>query len=282
VYDLLVVGDITLNTHAFPRRNHITAEHIGGSVTCVAVSAAQISDKVGIFAAAGEDCSQEYFKQLGIDTKGFKNFPGKTTRIKLTYLSDDGNIRDFAIVPNPNVKIEIEKFPKEYLDSKFIHLSANPLDMQYEYLKFLRKHTNATISVDTFEAYYYNDPQGALRNFDMADIAFIDAEFQNAIRDTKAPLKIIKHGGVQGCTFQSQEKKMHIQAPTIPEVVDKSGAGDCVCGTFLILLSKTKDIEFSLRKANEIATASITKYGIENISYDFEILHKEIEKFGIN
>lgn len=79
--------------------------------------------------------------------------------------------------------------------------------------------------------------------------------------DCKAPIKIIKNGK-NGCSYHSE--KLNFDSKTIEsKVIDKTGAGDVVTGAFLAMMSITGNPKKSLDKAVEVATISISNYGID-------------------
>ena len=120
MYDLVVIGGIGYDVNTYPKRDNgkdLTVSQLGGSVIYTAVPASNVSDNVGVFMVVGEDCNESYFTELGIATHGFKKFPGKCHRFHHTYLSEDGQERTFKGDINPNIKLDMTKFPKEYLGS---------------------------------------------------------------------------------------------------------------------------------------------------------------------
>ena len=66
---------------------------------------------------------------------------------------------------------------------------------------------------------------------------------------------------------------MLVEANTIENVVDKTGAGDCLNGVFMNLIANGHSKKESLEIAVKIATLSITEFGILNIN---ERIKKEI------
>ena len=101
--------------------------------------------------------------------------------------------------------------------------------------------------------------------FDRADIAFIDREFQGLV-DCNAPEKILKLGK-EGSVYYNGTELYEYHTPKIIEhVVDKTGAGDVLSGTFLSVLAKTNNPELALKIANQVATESIMAFGVEHLT----------------
>ena len=99
--------------------------------------------------------------------------------------------------------------------------------------------------------------------FDLADIAFVDKEFSNLIQ-CKSKTKVIKLGKT-GCILLDREHAQKFDATVIENVVDKTGAGDCLNGVFMNLIANGYSNEVALKKAIEIATLSIKDFGILHI-----------------
>ena len=79
--------------------------------------------------------------------------------------------------------------------------------------------------------------------------------------------KIIKYGKV-GCLYLDENNQYIFNNKRIipdDEVIDKTGAGDVLIGSFLAVLSRTNNPQIALEKANAIATESILQYGVEHL-----------------
>ena len=92
---------------------------------------------------------------------------------------------------------------------------------------------------------------------------FIDKEY-TPLLDCKAKTKIIKYGK-EGCLYYSKDKQFPVYSQVIEDVVDKTGAGDCLNGIFLNLIVNGESEEFALRTAVDLATESIKQHGILGI-----------------
>ena len=62
-----------------------------------------------------------------------------------------------------------------------------------------------------------------------------------------------------------REHAQKFDATVIENVVDKTGAGDCLNGVFMNLIANGYSNEVALKKAIEIATLSIKDFGILHI-----------------
>jgi len=140
-----------------------------------------------------------------------------------------------------------------------------------ELIEFLRQNTDATISVDTIDEFVEQPKCKAV--FDKVDIAFIDKEYTRLL-DCKAKKKVIKYGK-SGCLFHSVEKSFPVHSQVIEDVVDKTGAGDCLNGVFLNLIINGTDEETALRTAVDVATETIKHRGIMDFKLPTGILRME-------
>ena len=259
--DFVVVGNLSFDYNYFPNREEKQVMNLGGATLYSGIPAS-LFVKVGIAANVGEDYDLSIFDNLNFDTRGIKQVEGKTTVFTQEFQSEDGQQRIFKEYINPNTYLKPEDIPKEYLNAKYIHICTNYPDIQLELVKYLRKNTNAVLSIDTLEDYYYDEKQfkKIKESFDLNDIAFIDKKFDKLF-NCNAPIKIIKLGK-DGCKYISKEKQFEIKAPICNYVVDKTGAGDCVTGVFGALKTLNYSDEDALQIAVNIATESIKDHGM--------------------
>lgn len=268
--DFVVVGNLAYDYNFFPNRGEEVV-NLGGATLYSGVPAS-LFVKVGIAAKVGEDYDFSVFDNLNFDLTGVKQVEGKTTVFMHEFLSDDGQERLFTEKVNPNTCLYSSDIPDEYLNAKYIHVCTNYPSVQYELVKYLKSNSNAVISIDTLEDYYYDDEQFEFikKSFDLVDIAFIDKEFKKLF-DCRSPIKIIKLGK-DGCRFISNEKDFQVAVPFCDVVVDKTGAGDCVTGVFGALKALDYSDEEALQAAVNVATESIKEHGI------FHLYNKELNK----
>ena len=263
--NLIIVGDIARDMNIFTRAGGATeiVDNNGGACYYAAAGASRY-DRVGVVSKVGQDFDLSALDAFGIDRRGVQVVEGNTTRFYQHFTSIDGQEREFDAERNPNTALTIDDIPAEYLrDAKYIFLSTTTPDRQLLMIDDLRKVTDAKIAVDTL-AEFANDPVTKLV-FDFADIAFIDKEFQ-ALIDCKAPQKVLKLGK-EGSVYFDGERLFEYRTPKIIEhVVDKTGAGDVLSGTFLSVLAKTNNPELALQIANQVASESIVAYGVEHLS----------------
>lgn len=269
--DVVVIGDTAKDINIFKGRTpkgsyekDTKVVNNGGACFYSSVGAS-IFCNCGVVTKIGEDFEINNYRRFGIDVTGVSMVNGKTTRFFQTFLTRDGQEREFRAERNPETKISIQDIPLEYLsNSKYIFLSTTLPENQLQLIKDIRKVSKAKIVVDTLKE--FSEDSVTRQVFDNADIAFIDREFETLI-NSKAKIKIIKYGKV-GCLYLDENNQYIFNNKRIipdDEVIDKTGAGDVLIGSFLAVLSRTNNPQIALEKANAIATESILQYGVEHL-----------------
>lgn len=206
----------------------------------------------------GKDLDISQFYGYNIDLSGVKTLDMPTTRFYTIWNTADGQDRIVTGDVKPEMEVGSGDIPKNFLGAKHFHLTTATPEKQLELIEFLRSITNATISVDTIDE--FAQQPNCKKVFDSVDIAFIDKEY-TPLLDCKAKTKIIKYGK-EGCLYYSKDKQFPVHSQVIDNVVDKTGAGDCLNGVFLNLLVNGESEEFALRTAVDMATESIKQHGI--------------------
>ncbi len=259
----VIIGNIAFDINSFyygKETEQLRTTNNGGACFYSAIPAS-LFYPVGIVGRVGSDFNVEVFKKYDIDILGLKILDGeKSTCFHQIYKDIDPKKREVIDYINDKMLINVLDIPPGYLKCKHIHLATNEPRIQLELIKYLRENSNAIISVDTIKG-FAEDPI-TRQVFDMADIAFIDYDFAKLLA-CKANTKIIKHGKF-GCYYKSNNKTFFVQVDEKP-VVDKTGAGDCMNGVFINLISNGCTPEKALEVATKVATESIQDYGIEHI-----------------
>lgn len=220
----------------------------------------------------GKDFDISQFYGYNIDLSGIKTLDIPTTKFYTIWNTVDGQDRTITGEVLPEMEVGCEDIPKKFLGAKHFHLTTATPEKQLELIYFIRQNTNATISVDTIED-FANKPN-CKKVFDSVDLAFIDKEFINLF-NCKAIKKIIKLGKT-GCIFYSKERAFRVKSPEVlKNVTDKTGAGDCLNGVFVNLITNGIDEETALKTAVNIATESIKYNGIMNLKLHDKILERE-------
>lgn len=275
--DFVVVGNLTYDVNYFRNRDGEELKEVCnyGGATIYSAIPASLFVKVGLVAKVGEDYDLDFNEFKNINTSYIQRVVGKTTMFKQEYVTEDGQERTFQEFINPNTVLKVEDIPDCYLKAKYIHVCTNYPKTQLEIVKYLRRNSKAILSVDTLEDYYYDDKLFPIikESFDLVDIAYIDKEFKK-LYDCDAKIKILKLGS-EGCKYISSSKTFQVGTVRCDNVVDKTGAGDCVTGVFGALKVLGYSDEEALQKAVNVATESIKDYGMFHL-YDKEDLIKKM------
>lgn len=266
--NLIIIGDSAYDTNRFICENgsHFYKTNYGGAGIYSSVPAS-IFYRVGLVSNAGDDFSVDKLKKFNIDLRGFHTRKDeKTSRFYNILKTRDGQEREIAAEYNERLTETFEDIPEEFLKANYFYISTMLPKNQKQVIEKLRSHNpNAIIGVDTFEG--YSDLNETREVFDLADIAFVDKEFSNLMQ-CKAKTKVIKLGK-KGCILLDGEHSQKFNATVIENVVDKTGAGDCLNGVFMNLIANGYSNELALKKAIEIATLSIKDFGILHIKDRF-------------
>ena len=261
-YDLVTIGHVgydILETASGKK------QIVGGAGYFVTKAASLFSKNVGLVSRVGTDFNLAYLLKLGVDISGVKIIDdGKSFRWYSKY-DKEFNVVESRGELNVGNDITAEDVPSAFLDSKFIHLASMPPKMQSNLFSKFRE-SNAKISIDTVEAFLQKWPEETNRVLSQADIIFVnEREFDMLYPKTRKNKQIVKKMGSKGAEAFFNGKTFNASAPKVNTAIDTTGAGDIVAGAFLALLAKGNPIQKSLKEAVQIASKSVTKFGIEHL-----------------
>ena len=256
---LVIIGNIAYDIIDFSKlkEKRPNIVDIGGACVFSTVPAS-LFHRVGMVGKIGKDLDISQFYDYNIDLSGVKTLDIPTTKFYTIWNTADGQDRTVTGTVQPEMEVGSSDIPKNFLGAKHFHLTTATPEKQLELIEFLRQNTDATISADTIDE--FAKQPNCKKVFDSVDIAFIDKEYTELL-DCKAKTKIIKYGK-KGCLYYSKDKQFPVYSQVIEDVVDKTGAGDCLNGTFLNLLVNGESEEVALRTAVDLATESIEQHGI--------------------
>lgn len=256
---LVIIGNIAYDIIDFSKLEEKRPNIVDVGGACVfSTVPASLFHRVGMVGKIGKDLDISQFYDYNIDLSGVKTLDIPTTRFYTIWNTADGQDRTVTGTVQPEMEVGSSDIPKNFLGAKHFHLTTATPEKQLELIEFLRQNTDATISADTIDE--FAKQPNCKKVFDSVDIAFIDKEYTELL-DCKAKTKIIKYGK-KGCLYYSKDKQFPVYSQVIEDVVDKTGAGDCLNGTFLNLLVNGESEEVALRTAVDLATESIKQHGI--------------------
>ena len=265
--DYLLIGHITQDLDIDGGR------HLGGTVSFAGGMARALGCKTGIVTSAGPEADLSLLDGIEIVCL---EAPISTT-FENRY-SDDGRTQ---YLHHSAKRINAGDIPVEWLDAPIVHFG--PLLDEID-LQLLDQVTNSFVGIT---------PQGWLRKWDatglvsrtewesaakvlpLADATVLSIEdIENdweLARDWAARTHIlIVTQADEGATFFVDGESHQISAPHV-EVVDATGAGDLFAAAFFIRYRELGDALAAGRFAIELATASVTRSGMESWPLQSEI-----------
>lgn len=260
-FDVSIIGDIAWNHDITPTKDKTS---VGGAAYYSAVGASCFSDQIGVVARIGEDFNLDCLTQKKINIEGIKVIPGEKT-CRFEVVQHQNGSREFEAYRGVAGIVDTSIFPNNYSSSKFIHLSTQHPDHAITWLNMLSGHKN--VSVDSFELFVKEFPDLTRQMFQKADIIFTnESEWQvmQQFGDDFINKPIIVKRGKDGAVYKNKDEIFMIPAPEV-SAVDFSGAGDVLAGAFLALRAQGVSIEIALKKAIDLASYSVTEFGIEHI-----------------
>lgn len=263
------IGDIAFNTDITPSR---TQTSVGGAAYYSAVGAISASrlghsrTTVGVVAPVGEDFDMEYLLSRKIDVQGVPVIRGgKTCRFVLTQHED--NTREFSAERFVAERVNTELFPSSYSHARHIHLATSLPQNYIAWMEFLSDKTSAVISADAFEAFALQFPQETIAALNMSSMIFINEAEWNILEKhgtLRTDIPWVLKKGAGGASYLDGNKEVNVKAKKV-NAIETTGAGDVLAGAFLTLLSNEYDPEQALTHAVNIASLSVTQFGVEHL-----------------
>lgn len=255
-------------------------QHFGGALLYSAI-AGSLFFPVGIVSKTGYDFDpSDLLYTQNIDLSGFNILNNnKTTIFNNFLLNSDGSKRNITGDVTDDFIIYPKDIPLSYLKNvSHIHFTTNEPKRIIDIIKYIKKeYSKITISVDTISD--YANCKATKMIYNIIDIAFIDEEFSSLL-DCNAPIKIVKYGKY-GCSYISGFNRYDVKSSLVDNVVDPIGAGDCLNGVFITLLSYGVNPKSALIVANRIATEFVKDYGIMHLLRKEEFLNENKKYMGI-
>lgn len=265
-FDLVVIGDLAFDQITTADGKERT--NVAGAAYNVAIGASTVSKKVGVVARVGEDFPVEKLTSREIDTEGISVIPkGQTAKFLFSYTPDGGRRfrqeRGVASEPHP------ETLPGSYLAARYIHLPGIPPGHCLIWINslFSKLFCREQIAVDTFEAFVTEEPELTKAVLEKAGLIFLNEEELRLLRrygEVPFSVPIILKKGPLGAVYIDGETSIAVPAPQIG-AVDTTGAGDILAGVFLALRAQNIPIEKALQEAVNVASCSVTNFGVDHI-----------------
>lgn len=269
IISTIFIGDIAFNTDITSKKIKTS---IGGAAYYSAVGAIAASQymhqesRVGVVARVGGDFPLGKVQNKGIDSQGLKVISNeKTCEFILT--QHDDNTREFEAIRHVAAVIDTSDFPASYIQTRFVHLATSLPQNYLVWENFLLANTQAIISADAFEAFAQQFPELTIQALNNTNLIFIN-EFEASILSRYGSLRtdipwVFKRGS-GGASYLYGSSEISVTAKKV-EAIETTGAGDILAGAFLSLISHGYEIEQSLQIAVDIATKSVTQFGVEHL-----------------
>lgn len=269
--DVVIVGDLAFNEDRIVTDDQpiVVQTSYGGSAYYCAVGASTQQGEAGVVATVGPDFNLSRLTNRGIDIDGVTVVPEeKTARFILTQYPN--NTRDFAEERGVARNLHTESFPTTYLTAQYIHLATGPPEHHLIWVETLNRRISeaTTLSADTFEAFAKNHPQETSRVLQAVGMIFINEEEFRILRQfgtVSFSVPTILKKGPAGAVYIAGNQTIEIPAPPV-EVVETTGAGDVLAGVFLALRAQGVPVEQALKKAVNVASQSVTEFGVEHLN----------------
>jgi ribokinase len=301
--DILAFGSIVIDNVLLVKRFASVNETVqaekyrytyGGAGANVAVAAARLGAKSGIFAVSGYDFTrisyEKALKEQGVDTRGVivtKAFPVPRSFIISKENSDDQilyyyeNKRGTSRLLFENERLAAE-LAKEY---EILHFSTGHFEFYYRFLK--RSRLENVISFDPGQE-TFSYPYRVTRILRYTHVLFMNNYEAKRIKELlklqslkeiEGPRLICVSMGAQGSVIIFNRKTYRIPAVRPSRLVDPTGAGDSHRAGFLVALLKGYDIPTAGKIASTVASFTIEAEGAQTSLPTWEKVVRRYEHF---
>lgn len=218
-------------------------------------------------ASVGNDFDLSEFSKLGICTDYIVQVEHEmTTRFNIYY---DNGIRNIIFEMGASRHDCIDCIDDRVLSSDLVHLTATRPEKQMKYIEKLKQEGfSGRISADVFDQFCRECPSQVLEVLEECDIIFMSTNEkellgvvpeQYCLRGKMFILKKASDGAE--CYYQNQQFCAY--SPAEGAVIDMTGAGDIMAGSFLSLLDAGESIQQALDLSVDLATKSVQFLGSE-------------------
>jgi len=272
--DYLIIGHLSRDLISNRAR-------LGGTAAYAALTANALGLRVGLVTSWGGEIPLDqlrYFPMVNVPTESSTTFENKET--------PQGRVQILHHIATP---IALQAVPEIWRNTPIVHLAPIAQEVEPSIIRFFP------------DSMIYITPQGWLRGWDekghvhsseWPEASFVLNQAEAAIisvEDVEADEKRIEEMVVACRVFAVTEGKegaliywhgdMRRFRPPEVEELDSTGAGDIFAAAFIHRLHKTRDPWEAARFANELAAASVTRFGLDGVPKPDEIKSAQIEVF---
>jgi ribokinase len=278
-YSGLIIDDIVLPDG----RTHFNT--LGGSATHAITGMRVWTDRLGYFAAVGDDFDPAHralLEKLGVDLRGLLRRPGfATPRAWQLFEPDERRIEVFRTNIDDFYRMEttVDEMPADYLAARGFHLCHGALPQMIAVATRLRDINPKACIVWEPTPLQVSIPAEQVRAA-LAQVDFISPDLSEAQeltgRDTEddAVATLLDWGarlvalrlGARGSRVDTADGgSFHV--PAVPaNVVDTTGGGDAYCGGFLVALADGLDAAEAAARAAVSASFAIEQFGVPDFT----------------
>jgi ribokinase len=278
---LVCLGNFTVDDVYLPDGS-ITPECMGGDALYAALGARLWEPQVQLMAPLGHDIpyrTLEAMRATGFDLENLPLRDVPTIRTRIFYDAQGGrrweilaSEQEFHILsPRP------EDIPEHYLRAQAFLILAMTLAAQENLIEWLRKHTPATLALDTQEDYVVGNEKRVLDLVPQVDIFMPSAvevvqllghrdwlraaqEFTNM----GAKIVVIKCGEEGVFVLNRETGEWFEQVPVSTKIADTTGAGDAFCGGFMAAyIQDPADLRKAALAGSISASFAIASFGMD-------------------
>lgn len=248
------------------------AEVNGGAAYYCAAGASKFFGSIGVVGAVGEDYNFDALTKFGIPTDGIRVVKGKKSSVFDVKYEKDARTRTIGVELGAGESLWPALIPRSYMnDAMYFHITPLKPEKQMEAIKFVRlNYPSVKVSVDFIKDCIIEDAQAINEIANSSDIVFFDKEEAQALTAAGIEIKtdsVIKMGSSGAkYTINKTGEVIYAPAPHIPDVIDKSGAGDILEGALLAQFCMgVSDLHFALDNAVKCASEKVKHYGVDYI-----------------
>jgi sugar/nucleoside kinase (ribokinase family) len=208
---------------------------------------------------------------LGVNVDGVsRSFRSPSSEFRLYYRYDEESeslLRSVAMLLSCGQEIDISGLPDNFYSARYVHICTAPPRQQLQWIERLRNNqTNKVIGYDTVEDFLTDSLEDVISAMRRSDIVFLNARESHLINQIKrtGQTVIIKKGADGAEIWKNNELQISVPAPEV-NFVDSTGSGDILAGAFMGLLSLGKDEVTCLKSAVNLASSSVTCYGVGHL-----------------
>ncbi|TCK04618.1 PfkB family carbohydrate kinase [Phorcysia thermohydrogeniphila] len=301
--DILAFGSIVIDNVLLVKRFASVNETVqaekyrytyGGAGANVAVAAARLGAKSGVFAVSGYDFKRFNYERTlieqGVDVRGVienSNSPMPRSFIISIEGSDDQilyyyeNRRETSKLLFKNQKFA-EELSKEY---KVLHFSTGHFEFYYRFLR--SKKVPAVVSFDPGQE-TFSYPYRVVRILPYVHMLFMNNHEAKRIKELlkirslkeiKGPRLVCVSMGARGSVIIFNDRVYRVPAVKPAKLVDPTGAGDSHRAAFLVALLKGYDVPTAGKIASVVASFTIEAEGAQTSLPTWEKVIRRYERF---